>query len=65
MVKVIDETPDPKIVKQISCQACGVRLEYVPIEILTRSGHDYSGGPDGEDYIICPKCKSKVIIRSW
>lgn len=65
MVKVIDEGPDPSVVKQIVCRNCGAKLEYVPAEVLSYNGTDYSGGPDGCEYIICPKCKKQVVIRSW
>ncbi len=26
---------------------------------------DYGGGPDGEEYVRCPGCGKKAIIRSW
>lgn len=65
MVKVLDEPPDHAIVKRVSCGGCAARLEYVPNDVKTRNGRDYSGGADGEDYVICPKCGGKGIIRSW
>ena len=35
-VKVIDPTPDPKVVKRVSCENCGARLEYVPLDVQHR-----------------------------
>lgn len=64
-VKVIDAAPDPKVVKRISCQNCGARLEYTPIDVKRRSGTDYSGGPDGAEWVDCPNCGKNVIIRAW
>jgi transcription elongation factor Elf1 len=65
-MKIIDETPDPKVVKRISCGCCGVRLEYVPNDvILLWSGKDYSGGSDGAKGFKCPKCGKDVITERW
>lgn len=64
-VKIIDEIPDPKIVKQITCRNCGVRLEYVPNDVRERNGTDYDEGPNGEEWIDCPNCGKRVIIRVW
>lgn len=64
-VKIIDETPDPKVVKRVTCGHCGTRLEYVPNDVKECHGADYGGGPDGEEWVDCPKCGKKAIIRSW
>lgn len=64
-VKIIDETPDPKVTKRISCCHCGTRLEYVPADVKTRHGTDYGGGPDGAEWVDCPKCGKQAVIRSW
>lgn len=64
-VKIVDETPDPDVVKRISCRNCGARLEYVPADVKTRNGTDYTGSADGEEYIDCPKCGKRAIIRCW
>lgn len=64
-VKIIDETPDPKITKRVSCGNCGTRLEYVPADVKERHGTDYGGGPDGAEWVVCPKCGKQAIIRSW
>lgn len=64
-IKIIDNTPDPSVVKRIVCNNCGVKLEYTPSDVKTVNGTDYSGGPDGCDYIPCPKCSKRVVIRAW
>ena len=65
MVTITNPKPDSSVVRKIICKSCGVELEYLPVEVLTRSGTDYSGGPDGEEYIVCPNCGERVIIRAW
>ena len=65
-VKIIDETPSPKVVKQTVCHKCGATLEYVPNDvILLWSGKDYSAGSDGAKGFKCPKCNENVIIKRW
>lgn len=64
-VKVVKVEPDPKIVKQIVCRHCGATLEYVPNDVKSRHGTDYGGGPDGCEWVDCPNCNKKAIIRSW
>jgi len=51
--------------KRCTCQACTAIVEYKPNEVQRRDGYDYSGGPDGEEYIRCPDCKQKIVLRSW
>lgn len=65
MVGIVDEGPDPSVVKQVVCRGCGAKLEYVPNDVKEQHGRDYSGGPDGCEWIDCPKCSKQVILRSW
>jgi predicted RNA-binding Zn-ribbon protein involved in translation (DUF1610 family) len=65
MVRVVDPGPAPEVVKQAICRSCGARLEYVPNDVKTYNGKDYSGGSDGQDWIDCPQCSKRVILRSW
>lgn len=65
MVRVVDPSPDPEVIKKISCRQCGVRLEYTPSSVKRYSGKDYGGGPDGKEWIDCPNCSSEVITNSW
>lgn len=64
-VRIIEQKPDPSVVKQKICRHCGVKLEYVPNDVKTYSGRDYSGGSDGHEWIDCPNCNKKVILSSW
>ena len=64
-VRVIDPTPDPEIAKKISCRNCGARLEYTPNDVKRIDGTDYSGGSDGCEYVDCPNCNKRAVIRSW
>lgn len=63
MVKVIDPTPDPALVKRISCKNCGARLEYMPCDVSSYTHRDYGGGCDTYHYIGCPQCGGKVYTK--
>lgn len=64
MARVLNNTPVTEAT--IVCHnGCKLLLAYVPNDVLRRDGTDYAGGPDGEEYIICPNCAKKVVIRSW
>lgn len=65
MVKVISTEPDRIAVKEIVCMGCGAKLEYVKNDVQKYSGTDWSGGPDGREWIVCPNCSKQVTIRSW
>lgn len=63
MVKIVGQ--DQTVAKRIICRNCGSVLEYLPVEVKKYSGHDYSGGSDGREWIVCPQCSHDVTIRSW
>lgn len=63
MPRVIGE--DPQAVKQATCKSCAARLEYTQSEVQERHGTDYSGGPDGREWIVCPRCGHEVVLRAW
>lgn len=64
MVKDTGEI-DPRYIHKASCRDCGAILEYVKKDVKSYSGTDYGGGPDGMDWVDCPKCGGKAVIRSW
>ena len=64
-VRVIKTEPDPRVVKRGICEHCGATLEYTPNDIHKYEGTDYSGGPDGYEWINCPNCNKEAVIRSW
>lgn len=63
MVRVVGK--EESAVKRITCRSCASILEYTRNEINRYIGRDYSGGPDGKEWIICPSCGSDITIRSW
>ena len=65
MVNIIKKEPHESVVKKVVCGHCGATLEYVPNETKSRHGTDYGGGPDGEEWVDCPNCNKKAIIRAW
>mgnify|MGYP000598521541 CR=1 FL=1 len=65
MVQVIDEGPDPGVVKTTVCRGCGAKLAYVPNDVKAYRGRDISGGPDGREWVVCPACGKDVTLRSW
>jgi len=65
-MRVVEDTPDPSVVKRIVCPHCGVTIEYVPIDVgMLWQGRDMSGGPDGAKGFDCPNCHDQVITEQW
>lgn len=63
MVKVVGR--DETAVKRVTCRSCASILEYNLSEVKEYHGTDYSGGADGQEWVVCPNCSHKAIIRSW
>lgn len=63
MIEIVDEKPDPEVVREVVCQNCGVKLRYVPNDVKERNYLDYSGTPDITQWIDCPKCQKAVTVR--
>lgn len=63
MVSIVGK--DQTVVKRVTCRNCSSILEYVQAEVKKYRGTDYTGGADGQDWIDCPQCQEKVILRSW
>lgn len=67
-MKIIDETPDPSVVKTIICRSCGVKIQYVPNDVKSLgSGMDLDGSLSGSDGFKCPNppCGKNIVTRSW
>ena len=64
-VKVVRTIPAREVVKKVTCGNCGATLEYVPNDVKRRDGTDYSGGPDGCEWVDCPSCNKQAVVRSW
>lgn len=60
MIKIVGT--DHKVAKQATCRHCGSILEYMPVDIKTRTSVDYSGSKDIVKYITCPSCSENVIV---
>lgn len=63
MVKVAGR--DESAVKRVTCRSCASVLEYSLTEVKRVSGTDYGGGPDGQEWVDCPNCGGRAVIRSW
>lgn len=56
---------DKSVTKKCTCRNCGAIVEYLKAEIQEYHGKDYSGGPDGRTWIVCPNCSDTIILTSW
>lgn len=65
MVRIVDMTPHPSVVKQTTCGNCGVTLEYVPRDVQRRTSRDYGGGTDVTEYVKCPCCSHDIVVRMY
>lgn len=61
-VVIVDEAPDPSVVKRVICRNCGIKLEYTPNDVTKEYRTDYGGGGDTYYYINCPKCKKDITV---
>ena len=64
MVTIVDNKPDPSVVKQIICKHCGVKLEYTPNDEKREYATDYLGDRVYYNYITCPNCSEQMKTRS-
>lgn len=62
-IKIVDEGPDPSVIKEVICKRCGVKLSYLPIDIETKNYRDIDGGSDSMSFITCPKCKNTIVVK--
>jgi len=51
--------------KKVKCQECFAKIGYTPGEVKSVNGRDYGGGSDGHEFIVCPNCGKKIILRTW
>ena len=66
MPKVISRKPEKSVLKTVICKdGCGAKIEYVPNDVKRRDGTDIGGGPDGAEWVDCPDCGKKAVIRAW
>ena len=63
MARILSQIPRRE--KTCVCNNCGHTVAYVPKDVQRYEGVDYSGGPDGCEYLICPGCSKRIVLRSW
>lgn len=64
MARIIEDVPVEE--KRAVCRAgCGRTVAYVPNDVQSHHGTDISGGPDGSEWINCPGCGKRIVLRSW
>ena len=54
---------DPESKRRVTCRNCGSVLEYLPIDIESRTVTDYTGDSEIVRFIRCPVCKKEVIVK--
>ena len=59
------EPPKPEDFKRTRCGGCKSLIAYVPNEVQEYNGTDYSGGPDGRQWVVCPHCGKDITLKSW
>ena len=42
-IEIIDETPDPSVIKDVICEHCGIKLTYLPVDLQISTDHHYDG----------------------
>lgn len=62
-IKIVDEGPDPSVVKEVVCRNCGVKLSYTPNDVKLKVYRDYDGGSDSYKYIKCLKCNNTIVLK--
>lgn len=60
MVQIVGK--DLSVVKKVTCRHCSSILEYLPIDVRTRTSTDYTGCVDVIKYIFCPSCNNMVTV---
>ena len=63
MVTVVDSVPSKSVVKEVVFKKCGVTLQYVPNDVKRDYTSDYTGDRDYFNYITCPNCSKKVVVK--
>ena len=63
MIRIIDEKPDASVIKNAICKNCGVKLEFVPLDVKSKSYRDIDGSSDTHRWINCPKCNYEITVR--
>lgn len=54
---------DPGAKRRVTCRNCSSILEYLPVDVESRTVRDYTGDSDTYYFIRCPQCKEEVTVR--
>lgn len=63
-IKIINDAPSPKVIRNTICLNCGVELQYTPQDVRGFSYSSYDGSSDMQFQIDCPKCHSTIIVSN-
>lgn len=63
-VEILDDKPDPSVLKQVICRNCGRKLQYVPHDVECSTCKDYIGDSDTSYWILCPGCNMEVRVSA-
>lgn len=61
-VMIIEDKPDPKVVRNATCKMCGVKLEFLPVDVQKKNYKDITGCTDTWYWIDCPKCDNSITV---
>jgi hypothetical protein len=64
-MRVIDNTPSPKVARIVICHNCGVTLEYVKADTRIEKRSDYTGDTDSYRVLTCPVCKDGMDVERY
>lgn len=61
MVRVVGSPTELRV----TCRHCSSHLEYLPKEVQVLKWADNSDTLSGHEYIVCPACSAKVVLKQW
>lgn len=64
MVKVVESATELRV----TCRYCSSHLEYLPKEVQVVHVLRWADNLEtlsGHEYIVCPSCGVKVVLKQW
>jgi DNA-directed RNA polymerase subunit RPC12/RpoP len=61
-VEIVNEVPDPKVIREVVCPYCGVKLRFIPNDINQKDYTDISQVRDTHYWINCAKCRAEISV---
>jgi Zn finger protein HypA/HybF involved in hydrogenase expression len=62
-IRIVEEKPDPSVLKRVICRNCGVKLEYVPLDVKSKRVQSFDE-TETIHWIECPKCQNHVSVKA-